>query len=134
MGDLTVTVYLRGQVIEDRVVPVRQAVRLGEGQGAAVAFPDADLVVMRAPGGLLVRGRTLAEGEQMRLELGAVHVRLAHVAAERLATERWTNFDLRFLACAIVAAALTTWLDAAGAALSAVEASERSENVTATTP
>lgn len=115
MGDLAVTVSLRGQVIEDRVLPVRQAVRLGEGEGASVAFPDADLLVVRVDGGLCVRGRTLAEGETLHLELGDVEVTLAHVPSESVRREPWMNFDHRFLLIALLAAALGTWLNAAAA-------------------
>lgn len=134
MGDLAVTVSLRGKVIEDRVLKVRAAVRLGEGEGAAVSFPAADLIVARSGEALLVRGRTLAEGERLTLALGAVHVTLAHLNAERLGHDLGLNFDFRFLAVAAIAAALTTWLDAAAAALVRTEPGSRGAEVTRTAP
>ncbi len=112
MGDLAVTVRLRGSVVEDRVVKVSGAVRLGERFEAAVSFPGADLLVVRDEGALLVRGQRLAEGEELRVTLGAVDVRLVHtIAMERLSEP--ARYDLRFLLCALLVAALGIWLDAA---------------------
>ncbi len=112
MGDLAVTVRLRGRVVEDRVLPVSSAVRLGERFGAAVSFPGADLLVVRDDDALLVRGQRLREGEELEIALGAVDVRLSHVVALARAREQAT-FDLRFLLAALLVAALGTWLDAA---------------------
>lgn len=115
MGDLAVTVRYHGQVVEDRVLKVRRLVRLGEAFGAAVSFPGADLTVVRGDRALLVRGRSLQEGDEMRLELGTVDVRLAHTVSERLPQDLEAHFDLRFLLCALLLAALGAWLDAAEA-------------------
>lgn len=122
MGDLVVTVRLHGQVVEDRVVAVRRAVRLGDTPYATVSFPGADLLVVRTDAGLLVRGRTLAEGEDVQLALGHVDVTLTHAAPEGWSPGQsgWTQrFDTRFLLCALLVAALGTWMDAAEAWLEA---------------
>lgn len=113
MGELAVTVRLRGRVVEDRVLPVRDQVRLGERFDASVGFPGADLLVVRDGEALLVRGQRLAEGEDLRLSLGAVDVRLCHVASVPLPAEGAGRFDLRFLLAVLLVAALGTWLEAA---------------------
>ena len=76
MGDLAVSVLVHGNVVDDRVVPVRRLVRLGESDDAVVAFPGADLAIVRVGRGLALRGRVLEEGEEMCISLGHVEVRL----------------------------------------------------------
>lgn len=113
MGELAVTVRLRGRVVDHRVLRVDRAVRIGEAFDAAVGFPGADLIILRQRDHLVVRGSPLAEGEELRLELGAVDVTLAHVARVPRAIDRFASFDTRFLLAALLVAALGTWIEAA---------------------
>ena len=114
MGDLAVTVLVHGNVVDDRVVSVRRMVRLGESDDAAVAFPGADLAIVRVGRGLALRGRVLEEGEEMCISLGHVEVRLLHTVRGGAFPLEWGTFlDKRFLAAAIVATVSGTWLDTA---------------------
>lgn len=114
MGDLAVSVLVHGNVVDDRVVPVRRMIRLGESDDAAVAFPGADLAVVRVGRGLALRGRVLEEGEEMCISLGHVEVRLLHTVRGGAFPLEWGTFlDKRFLAAAIVATVSGTWLDTA---------------------
>ncbi|MCB9778106.1 MAG: tetratricopeptide repeat protein [Alphaproteobacteria bacterium] len=114
MGDLSVIVQLHGEVVEEQVLPVTRAIRVGEAEGADVSFPGADLLVVRAGRRLLVRGRSLDEGDSLELSLGAVEVTIEHTMRGRTPGE-WRNaFDPRFLAVVAMVTAAGTWLDAAG--------------------
>lgn len=113
MGELAVTVRLRGRVVDHRVVRVDRAARIGEAFDAVVGFPGADLIILRQGDRLLVRGSPLGEGDELRLELGAVDVTLAHVARVPRAIDRFASFDTRFLLAALLVAALGTWIEAA---------------------
>jgi hypothetical protein len=114
VGDLGVSVLMHGSVVEDRVIPVRQMVRLGESDDAVVSFPGADLAVVRVGRALALRGRVLEEGEEMCMSLGPVEVRLLHTVRGGAFPLEWGFFvDKRFLAAAIVATVSGTWLDTA---------------------
>jgi Flp pilus assembly protein TadD len=115
VGDLGVSVLVHGNVVEDRVVPVRRMIRLGESAEAVVAFPGADFAVVRVGRGLALRGRVLEEGEEMCISLGHVEVRLLHTVRGGAFPLEWgTLLDKRFLAAAIVATVSGSWLDTAG--------------------
>jgi hypothetical protein len=114
VGDLGVSVLIHGNVVEDRVVPVRRIIRLGESDDAVVAFPGADLAVVRVGRGLALRGRVLEEGEEMCISLGHVEIRLLHTVRGGAFPLDWGTFlDKRFLAAAIVATVSGSWLDTA---------------------
>lgn len=111
MGDLHVTVRYHGAVIEDRVLPVRGAVRLGESEGAEVQFPGAEITVCRVGCDLDISGRRLKPGQRTGVSTGAVHVQVEHV--ERLTIPRLSggHFDLRFFLVAMAVTAGGMWLD-----------------------
>lgn len=113
MGDLSVTVRLNGEVVEDRALRVDRVVRIGEAEGAAVAFPGADLAVVRAGRRLLVRGRALAEGDTLELSLGPVDVVVEHSLRGSTPSELHSALDRRFLVVVALVTAAGTWLDAA---------------------
>jgi hypothetical protein len=113
MGDLAVTVRLHGAVVEDRVVPVRRMVRLGENRKAKVSFPGADVTVVRVGQSLAVRGHILEEGDEIAISLGALDVRFAHTVKTSTPSEWGSRIDVRFLAAALVVTAVGTWIDAA---------------------
>ncbi len=118
MGDLSVTVRLNGQVVEQRVLRVPRVVRLGEAADAAVSFPGADVAVLRVGNRLCLRGHRLDEGEELRLELGQVHVKLEHTARARLPHELEGVWDKRFLAAVVMVVVAGSWVEAAEAWLS----------------
>ncbi|MBN2799696.1 MAG: hypothetical protein JXX28_11165 [Deltaproteobacteria bacterium] len=95
--NLSVQVSLHGVPVVDRLVPVRDAVRLGEAEGAEVSFPGADLRVVRHGRQLTVRGRVLVPGQSLELSLGSVEVSLQ--ALERRSWRRAPQGlpDLRLL-------------------------------------
>ncbi|GEM_PF-1185140 len=111
MGDLNVTVRYHGSVVDDRVVPVRGAVAIGDSPGAKVSFPGARVDVVRVGRDLELRGRRLAEGQRTGFSLGPVHVQLEHI--EPLRVERWArpSFDSRFLLVALAVTTAGMWLE-----------------------
>jgi hypothetical protein len=113
MGDLSVSVRLNGEVVEDRVVPVQRIVRLGDSADAVITFPGADVAVVRMGDKLALRGRTLEEGEGMDLALGPVQVRVEHTVRAAMPAEWSGLWDRRFLATALLVVAAGTWIDAA---------------------
>lgn len=119
MGDLAISVRLCGHLVEDRVVPVRRLVRIGESATAAVSFPGADLAVVRVGRDLAVRGRRLAEGQAIGVSLGPVRVWLEHtVRPPRL--PGWTEqIDLRFFATALMVTVVGLWCETLDSAVAA---------------
>lgn len=112
MGDLSVQVRMGGTVVEDRVVPVRRSVRIGEHRRSMVPFPGADILVVRAGQDLLVRGRRLEQGECVNLSLGMLDVTVEHTLRGHTQGELNALFDLRFLAVVLTASAMGIWLNA----------------------
>ncbi len=119
MGDLAVTVRLHGQPVEDRVLRVRRAVRIGESADASVSFPGADIAVVRAGRDLRVRGRRLAEGQGIGVSLGPVRVWLEHTRRVRRAHPWRHQVDARFLATAMLITVSGLWCETFDAALGA---------------
>lgn len=115
MGDLAVTVRMNGFVVEDRVLPIRRLVRIGEVDGADVTFPGADVVVVRMGDRLALRGRHLEEGEQMEIALGSIQVSVEHTMRARLPSEWAGLVDWRFAAAAVLVTVAGGWVDAAEA-------------------
>ncbi len=113
MGDLSVTVKLNGEVVEDRTLRLDRLVRIGESEDAVVSFPGADLRVVRAGRRLMVRGRDLEEGDTLELSLGAVEVVLEHTMRSSTPAEWRGVFDSRFLVVVALVTAAGGWLDAA---------------------
>ncbi|NOY27300.1 MAG: tetratricopeptide repeat protein [Oligoflexia bacterium] len=113
MGDLSVSVRLYGEVVEDQVLRVGRMARIGEADDAVVSFPGADLVIVRAGDRLLVRGRALEEGDALELSLGAVDVTVEHTLRGTTPSEFFGAFDARFLAVVALVTAIGTWMDAA---------------------
>ncbi len=117
MIPLRVTVELHGSVVEDRLVNVRDSIRLGDSRWADVPFPGADLLIQRKGGQLEVRGRTLMAGVPLSVCLGAVRVVMERTNTHEI--ERTSRFsfkapaiDLR-VAVATLAVVLTgTFVDA----------------------
>jgi len=112
MGNLSVTIRLNGVLVDDRVMPVPNVVRLGEADDAAVAFPGADLKVLRVGDRLSVRGRSLEEGEEACISLGAVDVHLEHTVTARLPSEWAGVVDPRFVATVLMVVAGAAYHDA----------------------
>ena len=113
MGDLAVTVCLNGVLVEDRVIPVHSLVRLGEASDALVPFPGADVAVVRLGKRLALRGRTLDEGEEMSITLGATLVHLRHTHKFSPPSTLSTTLDTRFLVAAVLVMVIGSWIDAA---------------------
>lgn len=111
MGDLHVTVRYHGTVVDDRVVPVRGAVAIGDSPNAKVSFPGARVDVVRVGSELELRGRRLSEGQRTGFSLGPVHVQVEHT--EPLHVERWPrpSFDSRFLLVAMAVTTAGMWLE-----------------------
>ncbi len=111
MADLHVTVRFNDYIVEDRVLPVKDVVRIGESADARVHFPGASVAVCRVGESLDIRGRRLAEGQKTGFSLGLVHVDLEHLAPLEVARMGPLAIDARFL---LVALAVTTggmWVD-----------------------
>ena len=113
MGDLAVTVRLNGILVEDQVIPVHSVVRIGDAPDALVHFPGADVAVVRLGKRLAMRGRTLEEGEDMEISLGATHVHLRHTTKFRPPSALQATIDARFLVAAVLVMAMGSWVDAA---------------------
>ncbi|MFT5682637.1 MAG: Flp pilus assembly protein TadD [Myxococcota bacterium] len=113
MGDLSVTVRLNGILVDNRVIPVHSVVRIGESADAVVHFPGADVAVVRLGKRLAMRGRTLDEGEEMEISLGATHVHLRHTTKFRPPSALRSTIDTRFLVAAALVMVMGSWVDAA---------------------
>jgi tetratricopeptide (TPR) repeat protein len=111
VGDLHVTVAFHGRVIEDRTVPVRGAVRLGDEINSLLQFPGASIVVYRVGDCLDVRGRRLAEGQSTGFSLGAVQVEVEHTEPTRLRMPSSSPIDPRFLLVALAVSVGGLWVD-----------------------
>ena len=85
VAKLRVTVFLGDGLVEDRVVSVKNHIRLGESVDAAVSFPGGDLVVNRVGDDLVWRGRRLAVGQRATYTIGDVQVIGEHMDMERAA-------------------------------------------------
>jgi tetratricopeptide (TPR) repeat protein len=113
MGNLSVTVRLNGVLVEDRVLPVKSIVRLGESPEALVPFPGADVAVVRLGKRLAVRGRTLDEGDEMNIALGPTSVHLRHINKFSPPSSFSDTLDTRFLVAAVVILVIGSWIDTA---------------------
>lgn len=110
MTHLHVVVRLYGSVVEDRLVPLRGAVRLGESERAAVSFPGADILVEAQGGRFLVRGRPLLDGAPVEVTLGTVRLTLTQI---RSTTRRLDAIpDVRLLLATAAVALFASWCDA----------------------
>ncbi len=118
MGRLRVSVTLNGVPVEDRVLPVRQIVRIGESRGARVAFPGADIAVVRVGRDLAIRGRRLVEGQGIGVSLGPVRVWLEHTERSRVPPSWRGHLDPQFLAIAVLVTVSGLWLETMDAVLS----------------
>ena len=117
MGKLSVVVSMHGVVVESRMLSVRREVCLGEAEGADISFPGAHLVVRRGKEGLVVRGRTLAEGDGLQIRLGKVLVQLEHTRTGfrgviPVPHELSGSFDGRFLLMLLFVVVCSAWVDA----------------------
>ncbi len=119
MGDLAVSVSLHGAPVADSVLKVRHIVRIGESPSAAVAFPGADIAVVRVGPDLAVRGRRLAEGQSIGVSLGPVRVWLEHTQRASVPHPWRDHLDLRFLATALLVTVSGLWLETLDAAVQA---------------
>ena len=72
MTHLYVSVRLHGTVVDERILPLHDGLRLGEAPDAAIPFPGADLILRMVDGKLWVRGRALGVGDRLDMSLGAV--------------------------------------------------------------
>lgn len=115
---------MNGYVVEDRVLPVRRLVRIGEAEGADVSFPGADVAVVRMGDRLALRGRHLEEGEQMDISLGPVAVTVEHTVRAHFPMEWAGLWDWRFCAAAVLMTTVGAWVDAAEAWVDTVPESE----------
>lgn len=113
MAHLHVSVRYQGMVVEDRVVPVYDGMRLGEHLRAEVSFPGADVAVRKAGERLMIRGLWVAEGEQVELYLGQVQVSMEHVHATRLRRPGGLRGDMRILVATAAVALFGAWWEAA---------------------
>jgi len=112
MGDLAIVVRLHGEVVEDRVLSAPRVVRLGEAAHSDVPFPGADLRVVRSGGCYDIRGRSLAEGDELDIRLGPVQVHLSHTRRAPVPKEWPRRFDTRFLLVIALATLTAGWLEA----------------------
>jgi hypothetical protein len=117
-----VRLTLRGRVVEDRALLCTDTIRLGEGPGAKVAFPGADILVV--PWGPLLGIGTdrLPAGAFRVFDYGAVQVRVEHIErGPRLGRELLTGlaalFDLGYLLVVVAVVGLATWWDGQGQVL-----------------
>ena len=116
MGDLNIQLRLNGIVVDDKTVPVRSAVVLGDFPGASVLFPGASVRVRRVAGELQALGRGLKEGDSVTLTLPNISVQLRHTEPKRRAgLLAESPIDHRFLMAMTVVILVGTWMDAVGA-------------------
>ena len=112
MADLHVTVRFNDFIVEDRVLHVKDVLRIGESSDAIVHFPGAAVAVCRVGETLDIRGRRLAEGERTGFSLGQVHVELEHLAPLEVRRMTPPAIDARFLLVAMAVTTAGMWFDA----------------------
>ena len=88
MARLHCILSLHGQVIEERVILIRDPVRIGEHPDAVVGFPGADVLISCVDGDICWRGRRLREGDRAALEVGNLLVEVEHLWPERIRYSR----------------------------------------------
>ena len=112
VGDLAVVVRLHGEVVEDRLLAAPRRVRLGEAVNADVPFPGADFTVVRSGNRYDIRGRSLAEGDELDIRLGPVQLHLSHTRRAKVPHEWAGRFDTRFLMVIALASVTAAWIEA----------------------
>ncbi len=115
MGDLSIRVCMGDYVVEDRVLRFRGLSRIGDCLDAKVAFPGTSITILRVGESYRLRGRTLEEGEDLRISLGHVDVWVSHNPRFRGPVGGSNFVDMRFVAVAAMMVAVGSWIDAAEA-------------------
>jgi hypothetical protein len=86
-------------------------VRIGEGDGSAVSFPGADILVRRVGRRLLIRGRWLDVGESWNWSFGAIEVTLEAVKPQPMASSWAWAPDVRLVVGSAAVALLGAFVD-----------------------
>ncbi len=113
MGDLHIQIRLNGLVVEDRVLEVKEPIVVGDFPGSRLLFPGASVRVHRKEGALVILGRALQEGEEVRLAMPGLSVTFGHTQHRLSARPPQSGMDRQFLAAAVVVVLTGGWLDAA---------------------
>ena len=109
-GDLHVRSKLYGCVVDDRVIPVRGSVVVGDWPGS----DSRGLCANRQAGNRLrVLGESLAEDESTAISIQHIHVLMTHTKPRRHIRSFTPQMDHRFLATAMVMVLVGGWIDAA---------------------
>ena len=129
VAKLRVTVYLGEGLVEDKVVSVKNHIRLGERADAAVSFPGGDLIVNRVGDDLVWRGRRLAVGQRAIYTNGDVQVFGEHMDMERASRPSpFRHVDPVFFLVLLGMISMGMWVDTIQRAQSSMEVN--SANVT----
>jgi Flp pilus assembly protein TadD len=115
MGDLRVRVCMGDYVVDDRTIKVSGVVHLGDCLDARVAFPGTKVAVIRLGDTYRLRGRTLEEGEELRITLGHVDVWVGNEPKYRRIEGQSSLVDHKFVMAATIMIAVGSWVDAAEA-------------------
>jgi hypothetical protein len=113
MTHVVVTIRYLGSVVEQRLIRLRDGLRLGDTTAAEVSFPGATLVLRHDARGWTVGGHRLVPGRSLVLEFGAFEVSLEGVTGapnHRLGDD---GPDLRLLVATLALVLLGAWADTA---------------------
>jgi len=135
-----VSVRFYGAVVDERLLPICDVMRIGESEGALMPFPGADLVMRRVNGHLMVRGRQLDPGDSLSMSLGPVEVTLEVLGlrAHDLGSGLWDRLedtlsfpipDLRLLLATATIALAGSFLEVADGFVAANPVASRSVQV-----
>jgi hypothetical protein len=111
MPQVSVSVQLYGAVVEHRVLQVRDSVRIGEAETAQVAFPGADILVVRHGDRIRLRSWWLEAGEAAAMSLGPVQVELEVLRSPP--TREWPGWmpDVRLFVATAAIVLISAWAE-----------------------
>ncbi len=112
IAKLRVTVFLGEGLVEDKVVSVKNHIRLGDSPDAAVSFPGGDFIVTRVGDDLVWRGRRLAVGQRASYRNDNVEVVGEHMDMDRaLRPSPFRHVDPVFFLVLLGMVSIGMWVD-----------------------
>ncbi len=117
MTHISVIVRFLGAVVEERVVRLRDGMRIGDAVGAVVSFPHISLVICHDSLGWTVSGHRMVPGRHLVLSYGDFEVALEGVTELPARRSADHSPDIRLLVATLALMLSAAWLDTMGRVL-----------------